>query len=398
MTASLADRYRPPVDGYAGVLVGRAWVPGNPGGPSVVVVREDGVYDITTSASTTSELFDRENPGAVVKELSGTRIGDVQSLIANSDERTRDTSKPWLLAPVDLQATKACGVTFAQSLLERVVEEKARGDASAADSIRSSIMAEIGSDLSRIKPGSEEADQLKKALQERGIWSQYLEVGIGPDPEVFTKAQPLSSVGFGATVGLHPKSAWNNPEPEIAVVVSSRGEIVGATLGNDVNLRDFEGRSALLLGKAKDNNASSSLGPFVRLFDETFGIDDVRKAEVTLVVEGEEGFRMEGRNPMSQISRDPTELVEALMGGYHQYPDGAVLYLGTMFAPTQDRGQAGAGFTHSIGDVVTIYSEKLGSLSNRVDHSDKCPPWNFGVRALIQNLNARGLLRTNQPA
>ncbi|TAM56420.1 fumarylacetoacetate hydrolase [bacterium] len=373
-----------------GTFVGRAWVPGAIPGPSVVTVDDEGVYDISATAATTSALFDAADPaGRVAAAPRKHRLGSVAELVANSDPRHRDTAKPWLLAPIDLQAVKAAGVTFAASLLERVVEEHAKGDPAAAEAARRALVAQVGVDLSKIRPGSPQAQALRAALVERGLWSQYLEVGIGPDAEVFTKAQPLSAIGFGADVAVHPRSNWNNPEPEIVIVASSTGHVVGATLGNDVNLRDFEGRSALLLGKAKDNNASTAIGPFVRLFDDGFGLDEVRSAEVTLRVEGEDGFLLDATSSMAQISRDVLELVDATFGGHHQYPDGFALFLGTMFAPTQERD--GAGFTHKLGDVVTIASPHLGTLINRVTTCDVAAPWNFGVRALIANLHARGL-------
>jgi fumarylacetoacetate (FAA) hydrolase family protein len=392
----LVSRYVEPSDAASACLVGRAWVPASgklAAGPSVVAVRSDGVYDLSQAVATMSELLDLPEPAAFVRAARGELLGSLATLLSNSDPREHRDDRPWLLAPVDLQAVKAAGVTFAASLLERVVEEQARGDPAAAEAIRRSLSADIGADLSRIKPGSADAERLRGVLKARGLWSQYLEVGIGPDAEIFTKSQPLSAVGFGADVGLHPKSVWNNPEPEIVVLVSSRGDIVGAALGNDVNLRDFEGRSALLLGKAKDNNASAAIGPFVRLFDGNFALADVEQARVTLVVEGEEdGFVMQGESSMSQISRSVEQLVEAAMGSFHQYPDGMALYLGTMFAPTQDRDRAGGGFTHKLGDIVTVRAERLGCLVNRVNRSDLAPPWLFGTRALMANLAARGLL------
>jgi fumarylacetoacetate (FAA) hydrolase family protein len=388
----MLQHYRPPVDGYKGAWVARAWLPGPDGGPGVVAVRPDGVFDITRRVATVSALLDLPDPAGMLRDTPGERIGDVEALLSNSDAGRQDTAKPWLLAPVDLQAIKACGVTFAASMLERVVEEQAKGDPGAASSARTSLMAEVGVDLSSVKPGSPEADSLKQALMRRGLWSQYLEVGIGPDAEVFTKAQPMSAVGYGADIGIHPKSAWNNPEPEVVLAVSSTGRIVGATLGNDVNLRDFEGRSALLLSKAKDNNASTALGPFLRLFDETFSLDDVRRAEVVLRIEGADGFELDGVSAMDQISRDPEDLVAQTIGADHQYPDGLVLFLGTMFAPTKEREGGGGGFTHKPGDIVAIGSAKLGTLVNRVRTSDQAPPWRFGVRALIANLAARGLI------
>jgi fumarylacetoacetate (FAA) hydrolase family protein len=394
VTKKLIDHYTPPTDRYAGSWVGRAWLPGLSGGPAVVAIRRDGVFDISGAVSTVSALADLPEPAAFLREAPGALLGSAEELLANSDAATLDESRPWLLAPIDLQAIKAAGVTFAASLLERVVEEQAKGDAGAADVIRRTLTAEIGTDLARVKPGSKEAEALRAALVARGLWSQYLEVGIGPDAEIFTKAQPLSAVGFGASIGIHPKSTWNNPEPEIVLLVSSTGRIVGATLGNDVNLRDFEGRSALLLSKAKDNNGSAAIGPFVRLFDDGFGLDDIRQADVSLRVEGEDGFTLDGVSSLAQISRDPAQLVEATIGPTHQYPDGFALFLGTMFAPTKDRGEPGAGFTHRPGDIVAIGSPKLGTLVNRVGFADQIPPWQFGIRALMANLAARGLLDT----
>src|SRR5262249_5087034 len=322
----------------------------------------------------------------------GAPLGRVADVLANPAAEAGDERKPYLLAPCDLQALKACGVTFVSSLLERVIEEKTKGEPGKADAVRRTLMDAIGIDLSAVRPGSDEAAKVKDLLVQRGLWSPYLEVGIGPDAEVFTKSQPMSGVGTGAEVGLHPASTWNNPEPEIVLAVNSRGEAVGATLGNDVNLRDFEGRSALLLGKAKDNNGSCAIGPFIRLFDEHFTMDDVRKAEVGLAIAGDDQFTLKATSSMAKISRDPLDLVVHAAGKTHQYPDGMMLFLGTMFAPTQDRDRPGAGFTHKRGDLVTISAPSFGALVNRVNTSDSIPPWTFGATALMQNLRARGLL------
>jgi fumarylacetoacetate (FAA) hydrolase family protein len=376
-----------PADGTAGTLVGRVFRPGL--GASVVAIRADGVFDITSTFATTSDLFDTANPAAAIAAVAGERVGDLAAILANTTPDGRDAAKPYLLSPIDLQAVKAAGVTFAISMVERVIEEQAKGVPERAAAIRGEIGDIIGGELKGLKPGSPEAAALKKHLQERGLWSQYLEVGIGPDAEIFTKAPVLSSVGTGADVGIHPISTWNNPEPEVVLVISSAGRIVGATLGNDVNLRDVEGRSALLLGKAKDNNASASLGPFVRLFDATFGIDAVRTMKVSLKVTGDDGFVLDGRSDMAAISRDVEDLARQAIGPHHQYPDGLVLYCGTLFAPVQDRGDAGKGFTHMVGDIVTIASDGLGSLTNRVRLSTDCPPWTEGIRSLMASLAAR---------
>jgi fumarylacetoacetate (FAA) hydrolase family protein len=327
-----------------------------------------------------------------VHEANGIRIGDLDAVLANSWSGKTTPHTATLLSPIDLQAVKAAGVTFVVSLLERVIEEQARGDKSRADELRADILKLIGTDLSQLVPGSEAALEVKKTLIARGVWSQYLEVGIGTDAEVFTKGQPMSTVGFGADVGVLPISHWNNPEPEMVVLVSSIGKIVGATLGNDVNLRDVEGRSALLLGKAKDNNASASLGPFVRLFDGKFTLDAVKRAEIGLTVKGEDGFELVGHSSMSQISRSPEALVASTIGSHHQYPDGLVLYLGTMFAPVKDREGAGKGFTHKMGDIVSISTPSLGTLSNRVRLSSECPPWSYGASHLMRDLGKAGLL------
>lgn len=380
-----------PDDQTAGGLVGRVWLPAA-SGPSVVAIRDSGVYDITAQYPTVSALAEQDNPAGALRVAEGARIGDLNAIAANTPSEKRDLGRPWLLAPIDLQVIKAAGVTFAVSMLERVIEERARGNPSAAAAIRAEITRLVGDDLSKLIPGSAEAMRLKEVLIAQQAWSQYLEVGIGVDAEVFTKAPVLSSVGAGMDAGLHPKSSWNNPEPEVVLVVSSKGRIVGATLGNDVNLRDFEGRSALLLSKAKDNNASCAVGPLVRLFDHSFSLDDVRKMDVTLKVNGEDGFVLDGLSSIRMISRDPEDLVQQTIGSNHQYPDGFILFLGTMFAPTKDRDAAEQGFTHKTGDIVTIASAKLGSLTNRMRMSDECEPWTFGINALINNLAGRGLL------
>lgn len=376
------------------LLIGRIWQPQT--GPVVVAVTPQHVHDLSGLALTSSDLLEQDQVAKKVRHglASGQAkaLGSTHAILANSDETARDPTQAWFMAPCDLQAVKAAGVTFVASMLERVIEEQARGDASRAEAVRQAVVAVIGDNLRSVKPGSPESAQLKEVLLAQGMWSQYLEVGIGPDAEIFTKAQPMSAVGPGARVGIHPASQWNNPEPEIVLAVNSRGEVVGATLGNDVNLRDFEGRSALLLGKAKDNNASCAIGPFIRLFDTDFGIDDVRQCDLSLQVQGPEGFVMQGSSSLSQISRDPLNLVAQAMGKYHQYPDGMLLFLGTMFAPTQDRHGPGQGFTHVVGDVVSVSTPLLGTLVNRVTTSDQAVPWVYGTRQLMRDLAQRGLL------
>jgi fumarylacetoacetate (FAA) hydrolase family protein len=391
----LTDAQALPVDADSATLIGRAWLPAADG-PAVVVVKEGSIYDLSQVAVTASGLLNLDDPVAAVRRAGDLRrVGSVDDLLANSAIDTRDSRAPWLLAPCDLQAVKASGVTFVASLLERVIEEQARGDAAKAEGLRTSILAVIGHSLHDVRPGSPDAMRLKGMLIGQGVWSQYLEVGIGPDAEIFTKCPSLASVGTGAEVGIHPKSEWNNPEPEVVLAVSRTGKSVGATLGNDVNLRDFEGRSALLLGKAKDNNASCAIGPFIRLFDEHFTMDDVRACDLALRIEGPDGFEFTGRSSMAEISRDPLEIVEHTIGPHHQYPDGLMLFLGTMFAPTVDRQAPGKGFTHLVGDVVTVSTPKLGTLVNRVNHTDKIEPWTFGISALMDSLSRRGLLGTD---
>lgn len=370
-----------------GRFVGRVWRPGV--GPALVERRGDRLADVTSAeVPTMRDLLELDDPLGWLDAQAGRDLGSLADFARAGV--SGDAAR--LLSPADLQAIKASGVTFAASMVERVIEEQAAGDPDLAAGIRARIGEAIGANLRGIVPGSDRAAEVARILKAEGLWSQYLEVGIGPDAEIFTKCQPMASVGWGADVGLHPISRWNNPEPEIVLAVDSRGRIKGATLGNDVNLRDVEGRSALLLGKAKDNNASAAIGPFIRLFDGGYGLEDVRRAELTLRVEGPDGFVLEGASSMAQISRDPADLVGQAVGRHHQYPDGFMLYLGTLFAPTQDRDAAGQGFTHHPGDVVTIAEPSLGALANTVRLSTDCPPWDFGTAALMRNLAARGLL------
>jgi fumarylacetoacetate (FAA) hydrolase family protein len=362
-----------PADFTSGIFIGRAQ---SPDGPSVIAIRGGKLYDITRDAATVAGAIDRRTFGG------GELLGPVEQGLPGG----------WsLLSPVDLQCIKACGVTFALSAIERVIEERARGDASRAAEIREALEVRVGSGIRTVVPGSAEASELKAALIEDGMWSQYLEVAIGPDAEVFSKSPVLSTVGAGAEIGVRSDSAWNNPEPEVVLAVDPRGETIGATLGNDVNLRDFEGRSALLLSKAKDNTASCSIGPFIRLFDGDFTIDDVRSANVDLTIEGPDGYVLMGTNDMSQISRDPLDLVAQTLSEHH-YPDGFVLFCGTLFAPTQDRDTPGGGFTHKLGDIVTISSRRLGKLVNTVTTSRDAPPWTMGIGAFTRNLASRGLI------
>ena len=374
-----------------GLLVGRVWNP-SVDGPSIV--RRDGgsLIDITAAFPTMRDLCEADDPAQAARAVTGPSLGSIDAIMANTPPETRDAAKPWLLAPVDLQALKACGVTFATSMLERVIEERARGNPAAAAEIRTTIGSLIGSDLSKLRAGSAEAMELKKVLMEKGAWSQYLEVGIGPDAEIFTKSQVMSAVGHGMEAGLNPVSTWNNPEPEVVVVVASTGKIAGAMLGNDVNLRDVEGRSALLLGKAKDNNASCAIGPMIRLFDESFSLDHVRNMQLALRVEGEDGYVLNGASNMSKISRDPADLTGQMLNEHHQYPDGAILFLGTLFAPIEDRDAPGKGFTHKMGDIVTVSSPELGALTNRMTSTGKAAPWTWGTSHLMRNLSKRGLL------
>lgn len=369
------------------LLVGRVWSD-RQGGPCPVLVRAGELFDLSAVSPTVAGLLERPD---LARDLRGTfpALGSLDGFLDGGGDRG---SLGRLLAPCDLQAIKAAGVTFAGSMIERVIEERAKGEPGRADAIRVELAAILGGNLRGVVPGSGKAAEIKAHLQKNGMWSQYLEVGIGPDAEVFTKGQPMSAVGCGADIGVHRASRWNNPEPEVVLAVNSAGRICGATLGNDVNLRDVEGRSALLLGKAKDNNGAAAIGPFLRLFDEAFGLARVSELQVSLDVAGEDGFVLSGSSNMAEISRPPAEIVAQTCNRSHQYPDGFMLFLGTMFAPTKDRGGAGQGFTHHTGDRVEIASAPLGRLVNIVRPCDEIEPWTFGARALMENLASRGML------
>ena len=393
---ALDQRTALPEDHERATLVGRAWVPGPLAGPSPVLIAMGKVFDLSQVVPTSAELINSEDPVALARSAveSGraSLLGEVGEMLANSASDRRNPNRPYFLSPVDLQAVRACGVTFIASMLERVIEEQAKGDPAGAEAIRKTLLDDIGGELRAIKPGSPEAMRVKDSLIKRDMWSQYLEVGIGPDAEVFNKAQPMSAVGTGAEIGVLSASSWNNPEPELVLVINAKGKVVGGMLGNDVNLRDLEGRSALLLGRAKDNNASCALGPFIRLLDRHYSVDDLRRTRIEIRVQGTDGFSVEGNYSLTQISRDPLDLVAQAVNRNHQYPDGIVMFLGTAFAPTHDRGEPGRGFTHKLGDVVTIRSAQLGALSNRINHCDRIEPWSFGVSELMRNLSARGLI------
>ncbi len=371
-----------PSDVASGTFIGRVWLDGPDPGPRPVVLRDSELSDLSGLAPTVSDLFELPHLVEQIHSHPGARLCSLEQALRNGN----------LLAPCDLQAIKACGVTFASSLLERMIEEKARGNPDEAKAHRAVLEQQIGGTLASLSPGSLAAESLKKSMIHNETWSQYLEVGIGPDPEIFTKAQPMSAVGCGASIGLRPGSGWSVSEPELVLAVGSNGQTVGASLGNDLTLRDFESRSALLLGQAKDNNASCAIGPFVRLFDEEFTLDDVRQATVELQIKGEDLFEDHGANVMSAISRDPEDLVAATIGKVHQYPDGMMLFLGTMFVPDKDRDGPGSGFTHKPGDRVDVSSALLGTLANEIVYSDQAPPWIFGTRALARSLAARGVL------
>lgn len=375
----------------SGTLLARIERPGV--GPCIAAIRDGTVFDVTSrTAPTCRDICEHPDPSGLLSSLEGERVGSVEAVFANSVESSARPEGPRFLSPCDLQAIKACGVTFAGSMVERVIEERADGDPEVAEEVRGRIGRKVGMKLDGIVPGSVESERIKQILVEEGLWSQYLEVGIGPYAEVFTKSAPMSSVGPGARIGLHPESRWNNPEPELVLIISSAGKIIGVSLGNDVNLRDFEGRSALLLGHAKDNNASCAIGPFIRLFDSDFDIDAARNMTIDLLVDGSDGFTLSERSNMSEISRDLQDLAGQTLNENHAYPDGLVLFCGTPFAPIEDRDEPGGGFTHHLGDEVIISASEIGALSNTVARCSDCERWTFAASHLMRNLARRNLI------
>lgn len=366
------------------------------GGPSPVRIDADGVHDLSRTFPTMRAITERDEPASAVADAPGERLCSVEELVANSWHGDSRPDLPRLLCPFDLHVVKAAGVTFVTSMIERVIEERALGDRASADTVRDALAGVIDGALVSLQPGSPEAAEVRRVLVAEGLWSQYLEVGIGPDAEIFTKSPVLASLGYGAEVGVLESSVWNNPEPEMVIAVSSSGRAVGASLGNDVNLRDIEGRSALLLPRAKDNNASSAIGPWIRMFDEGFGLDDAANVTLALTVTGTDGFTLEAHAHISEISRSIPDLVAQLIGSHHQYPDGAALFLGTPFAPVKDRDAVGAGFTHHVGDIVTIATPSIGALINQVNTSESCPPWRYGLHDFMADLARRGLLTPEQ--
>jgi len=377
-----------------GTWLGRAWLPAsfapsNIAGPHVITVRDGQVIELSDCFDSIADITRHPTPTAAVQNATGVSICSLNTLLENSlfyklPADIRKSQQPSLLAPNDIQAIKACGVTFVASLIERVIEEKALGNPSKAEEIRAVVHAAIGDNLKDIEPGSPQTEILKAKLIAQGIWSAYLEVGIGPDVEVFTKSQPMSAIPCGSQLGVLETSQWNNPEPEVAFLVSPQGSFLGAALANDVNLRDYEGRSSLLLGKAKDQNGSCPIGPMFRLFDDSYSLDDAANTEVNLSIVGEDGFCSTGENRMSEISRSVDSIIKQVCNGSHQYPDGIAIMLGTMFAPTEDRGEEGMGFTHKVGDRVEISSPKLGKLVNWVNYCHEIPEWSYGIADFVE--------------
>jgi fumarylacetoacetate (FAA) hydrolase family protein len=386
-----------PQDASEALLIGRLWDPETQG-PRPVLFHEGDLLDLFDQAPTVSALLNRNDLPEVLERvrLEGARSWDLRDAL-NPPEDSGDSSLH-LLSPVDLQAVKACGVTFVDSMIERVIEERCAGDLTLAEQMRSQVLASIGGSLAGLRPGSEEAARVKEVFVREGFWSQYLEVGIGPDPEVFTKAPVLSTVGYGERIGIPSFSSWNNPEPELVLMVDSQGTIRGCTLGNDVNLRDVEGRSALLLGMAKDNNGSAALGPFIRLFSDSYTLDDARQETIRLTVRGTDGYTLTGTNSVQRLSRPFEELVGAAYGRHHQYPDGFALFTGTLFAPNEDRNAPGMGFTHETGDIVEISSSRLGTLTNAVEPTEKLAPWTYGIGNLLEYVVNDGKARPAVPA
>jgi len=377
-----------PSDGYAGTLVGRALFPGVFPGPCVVAIREDGVHNISGTVPTMAQLLNAPNPLATLQRAlrNCVYLGPLESLLENSTPSTHDPLKPYLLTPIDLQAVKAVGLTFVNGLLQRFADDNG-GAATVAKMEKAAGVA-----LGKILPGSEEAARLRTALMEDGLWNDTLEVGFGPDVELFTKAQPLSAVGTGAEIAVLPTSKQTFAEPEVVLMLNADGKICGATLGCDMTARDVEARSLLLLGRAKDQNATCAVGPFIRLFDQTFSLPNVQGMNLTYAFEGADDAVFTDTGSMDQIGRGLITLARQVVNEHHGYPDGVALFTGCMFKAPSSRGASDTPFTHQVGDVVIIKASPLGTLINRVNTTDKVRPWSFGMSDLMANLANRQLL------
>jgi len=355
-----------------GTFFGRAMVPGV--GASVVALNSHGnLIDITPFVVASSVLCNNPRMLEVLREARehGENIGGIGEVLANTNRS--DNQVPYFLAPIDFQAAVGAGVTYINSWLERVVSAHPK-----LPDLRAQLIAIIGGDNLVVKPGSDTAQKVMEFLESMGIDDDYTKPAFGTHAEIFDKAMSCDAVGPGhismrtdAPKRGAPPTAVGS-ESELILIVNKNAKIVGYTVGNDFSAGGFENASHLYLPKAKHYDGSAGMSPLVRVPDESFTAENATSLNITLFVEGRDGFvlraaRKEGQVGLlspgrsystGEISRPHTELADqALAVNRHEF--GRAVYCGAGYIPTMNREDPERPtkfneFTHRPGDTVSI--------------------------------------------